>query len=109
MEEFIVMLIVGVVLIVMGIIHMTGNISTLHAYHRKRVKEEDRLPFGRIIGGGTVIAGASVAAFGGFSMAAFFSQQSVYTVVGGVALGVGLVAGLGMVVFALMKYNKGIF
>ena len=45
--------IIGAVLLVIGILNMKGNISTIHRYHRHRVKEEDVLPFGRLMGAGT--------------------------------------------------------
>ena len=50
MPEFIITLLLGIVCIVLGTLNMKGNISTLHWYHRKRVAEENRLPFGRLVG-----------------------------------------------------------
>ena len=41
MGEFIIQIIIGLALIVVGIFNMKGNISTIHSYHRKRIKEED--------------------------------------------------------------------
>ena len=55
MGEFIIQIVIGLALIVVGIFNMKGNISLLHSYHRKRVKEEDVLPFGKRIGIGSVI------------------------------------------------------
>ena len=34
---------IGIVCILLGISHRKGNLSALHSYHRKRVKEEDVL------------------------------------------------------------------
>ena len=87
-------IILGVILIVIGILNMKGNISTLHAYHRNRVKEEDKLPFGRMVGVGTIIVGVSLIASG-------FLGETI--------LIVGLVIGLIPIVVAMFKYNKGIF
>ena len=39
MEEFMIQIIIGLVLIIIGIFNMKGNISLLHSYHRKRVKK----------------------------------------------------------------------
>ena len=39
--ENIIMLILGVFISVMGIVNIKGNISTIHSYNRRRVKEED--------------------------------------------------------------------
>ena len=55
MAGFIVSIIVGVVCIVLGISNMRGNISSLHAYHRAKVSEEDRIPFGKRVGLGAVV------------------------------------------------------
>ena len=39
--ENIMMLILGVFISVMGIVNIKGNISTIHSYNRRKVKEED--------------------------------------------------------------------
>ena len=39
MTAFLTTLVLGVLVCVIGIINMTGNISSLHSYHRKRVAE----------------------------------------------------------------------
>jgi len=41
MGAFLATVILGVIISIIGIINMTGNISTLHRYHRKRVSKED--------------------------------------------------------------------
>ena len=56
----IVTFLVGVVCIVLGISNMRGNISSLHSYHRSRVSEEDRIPFGKQVGLGTIIVGIGI-------------------------------------------------
>ena len=35
------LLILGIFISVIGIVNMTGNISTIHSYNRRKVKEED--------------------------------------------------------------------
>ncbi len=60
MDNFFVPGILGVILIVLGIMNMKGNISSLHWYHRKRVAEEDRKPFGKLVGLGTLIIGIAL-------------------------------------------------
>lgn len=47
MGEFIIQIIIGLIIIIIGILNMKGNISLLHSYHRKRVKKEDIIPFGK--------------------------------------------------------------
>ena len=41
--ENIMLLILGVFISVMGIVNIKGNISTIHSYNRRKVKEEDCL------------------------------------------------------------------
>ena len=45
MFEFIIQIVIGTIFIAIGISNMKGNISLLHSYHRKRVKEEDIISF----------------------------------------------------------------
>ena len=48
MVTWIVTGILGLILVILGIVNMTGNLSTLHSYHRHRVSERDRKPFGKM-------------------------------------------------------------
>mgnify|MGYP001034530108 CR=1 FL=1 len=47
--ENIIMLILGVFISVMGIVNIKGNISTIHSYNRRRVKEEDIPKYGKVV------------------------------------------------------------
>ena len=109
MSDIITLVILGVFCIILGILNCTGNISTLHYYHRKRVSEEDRLPFGRMVGLGTIIIGVSLIVTGILFFVSDISQQNLYLTIGNVILIVGLVTGLGLTFYAMLKYNKGIF
>ena len=109
MSAFIGTIVVGIICIVIGVLNMRGNISSIHSYHRHRVSEEDRLPFGRLVGLGTVIIGASVIVFGGLSMVTLLTSSQVYTWIGTAVLVVGIALGLGLSFYAMKKYNKGIF
>ena len=107
--ENIITAIIGVVCIVIGIINRKGNISTLHSYHRNRVSEKDRLPFGKMVGLGMIIIGVSMIIMGALSFIATNLQNNLYLTLGSAALIVGLVIGLGITFYAMIKYNKGIF
>ena len=109
MPEAIVTAVIGIACVLLGIFNMRGHISTLHSYHRHRVSEEDRLPFGRLVGLGTVIIGASITVFAAFNAAFAVTQNSIFTVIGSVLMIVGIVVGLGISFYAMKKYNKGIF
>ena len=52
--ENIIMLILGVFISVVGIVNIKGNISTIHSYNRRKVKEEDIPKYGTTSGTGTV-------------------------------------------------------
>ncbi len=108
MGGFVVSFIVGIICIVIGISNMRGNISLLHSYHRSRVKEEDILPFGRLVGMGTIIVGAAIMLFSALSALAVALGNDVYTVIGTVVMIVGIVAGLGVAFYGMKKYNGGI-
>ena len=106
MTELITMLVLGAIIIVLGAINMTGNVSFLHSYHKHRVREEDKKPFGRLVGLGTILCGVGVSAFG---VLTFALESSIATIVSGIVLGAFLVIGLGISFYAMIKYNKGIF
>ena len=108
MGGFAVSFIVGIICIVIGIKNMKGDISSLHSYHKNRVKEEDVLPFGRLVGMGTIIVGAAVILFSALSALAVALGNDVYTVIGTVVMIVGIVAGLGVAFYGMKKYNGGI-
>ena len=105
----IVAFLVGVVCIVLGISNMRGNISTLHFYHRHRVSEENRIPFGKQVGLGTMILGISIIIFSILSTLTLYTENNIFTLIGAVVLIVGIIVGLIMSFKAMIKYNKGIF
>ena len=109
MKEMLLPAAVGVVAIILGVMNMKGNISTLHSYHRKRVAEEDRLPFGKKIGLGTILIGCAIILKACFQFAAEKMDQPVLDTVGTIALVIGMVVGFVLIVYAMIKYNKGLF
>ena len=100
---------VGVVFIVLGISNMRGNISTLHSYHRHRVSEEDRIPFGKQVGLGTMIIGIGIIIFSVLFAVTLYTENNIFILIGTAVLIVGIVAGLIISFKAMIKYNKGIF
>lgn len=109
MVGYIVTFLVGVICIILGISNMRGNISSLHSYHRHRVSEEDRIPFGKKVGLGTVIIGIGVCIFGALSAVALYTENNIFIFVGTAVLIVGIVVGLVISFKAMIQYNKGIF
>ena len=57
--EYLGLLVMGILLSTLGIVNIMGNISTIHAWNRKRVKEADIPRYGRAIGAGTLVIGAA--------------------------------------------------
>ena len=102
MVEFIIQIIIGIVLIIIGIFNMKGNISLLHSYHRKKVKKEDIIPFGKKIGIGSIIIGITIIIVGVFTILN-------YPIISNIILVIGLVTGFIIIFCAMFKYNKGIF
>ena len=100
---------VGVVCIVLGISNMRGNISSLHSYHRQRVSEEDRIPFGKQVGWGTVIIGIGIMVFSVLSSVTLYTENDVFILIGTALLIAGIVLGLVISFRAMNKYNKGVF
>lgn len=109
MTEFITTLAVGILVSVLGIINMTGNISSLHRYHRHRVSEENKKPFGRLVGLGTLIVGVALMVFGGLMFVFEQTALQIILVIAPIILIAGVVVGLAISFYAMKKYNGGIF
>ena len=105
----IVTFLVGVVCIVLGNSNMRGNISSLHSYHRSRVSEEDRIPFGKQVGLGTIIVGIGIIVFSVLSSVTLYTENDIFILVGTAVLIIGIILGLVISFRAMIKYNKGIF
>lgn len=109
MAGFVVAFLVGVLCVGIGISNMKGNISSLHSYHRHRVTEEDRIPFGKMVGIGTIIIGVSVMICSVMSIITLYTEKQIFLFVGMAILFIGIVVGAIISFYAMIKYNKGIF
>ena len=100
---------VGIVIMIFGIMHTTGNISTLHSYHRNNIKEEDKKPFGKRVGAGTIIMGISFVLLGlGMLLGELLALQVLVTI-GYITMIVGFIIGMIITLCAIKRYNKTIF
>ena len=97
----IMMLILGLFISVLGIVNISGNISTIHSYNRRKVKEEDVPKYGKVVGTGTLIIGLSFVL--GF-IAAFWSEVTM-----GIIILPSIVVGLAFILYGQIKFNHGIF
>ena len=109
MLSMLIPILVGIACIILGISNMRGNISTIHEYHRKRVKEEDKPAFGKGVGLGTVIIGAAIVIFGILSMISLKTENNVILWIGSGIMAAGFIVGITLSFAAMIKYNKGIF
>lgn len=100
--EYILLLVLGAALILTGICNIKGNISTVHRYNRRRVSKEAAPKYGKAMGLGTLIMGASMAATAILQI--IFDLEAIFYL-----LAAGVAVGLGVMVYAQFKYNKGIF
>ncbi len=99
--ENLTLLVLGIFISVLGIVNIKGNISTIHSYNRRKVKEEDIPKYGKAVGTGTLIMGASlVVSF----IVSFWSEVAIAFVIIP-----AVVVGIGFILYAQFKYNKGIF
>ena len=99
--DYIAMLILGVFISALGIVNIMGNISTIHAYNRRKVREEDVPKYGKAVGTGTLIIGTSFVV--GFAVS-FISELILLVIVLPAT-----VIGLGFILYGQFKYNHGIF
>ncbi len=97
----ILLLILGVFLSVLGVVNIKGNISTIHSYNRRKVKEEDIPKYGKAVGTGTVVIGASlILAY----LVTFWNEAAIdYIIIP------AMVIGLAFILYGQIKYNHGIF
>ena len=109
MAAFITVSGLGILVSILGIINMTGNISSLHWYHRQRVTEENRKPFGKLVGLGTLIIGLSMIVFGILFLIFEQTQLQAFVVIGVIELIVSIIVGMFVIFYAMKKYNGGIF
>ena len=105
----IVTFLVGVICIALGLSHMKGNISLLHSYHKKRVSEENRKPFGKQVGLGILIIGIGIIVLSVLSTITFYTENNLFLSIGYAFLIGAIIVGLLISFRAMIKYNKGIF
>ncbi len=99
--DYLPLLILGIFLSTLGIVNIKGNISTIHSYNRRNVKEEDIPRYGRTVGTGTLVIGASLILS---YLVAFWNDAAIdYVVLPAMAVG------LAFILYGQIKYNHGIF
>ena len=100
MEHF-VLLILGIFLSIVGVVNMQGNVGTIHAYNRRRVRGEDIPKYGRAVGAGTLVIGIGLVL--AFAAMLWCEAAAPYII------GLTFAAGLALIVYGQIKYNHGFF
>lgn len=97
----IMLLVLGIFISVLGIVNIKGNISTIHSYNRRKVKEEDIPKYGKVVGTGTLVIGIFLLL--SYALAFWNVTMAEYIVIP------GLVIGFAFILYGQIKYNHGIF
>lgn len=99
--EYLILLVMGILLSVLGVVNIMGNISTIHAWNRRRVREADIPRYGRAVSTGTLVIGAAFIV----SYLVTFRNAAIidYIILSGLGIG------LAFILYAQLKYNHGIF
>ena len=95
------MLILGIFISVLGVVNILGNVSTIHSYNRRRVREEDIPRYGRVMGTGTLIMGAALMA--SYILSLWREDLVVWVIIP------AFIVGLGLMLYGQFKYNGGLF
>ena len=100
----IIMLILAAFFIRNGIDNLKGNIDSVHWYNRRRITEETRPKYGKLIGIGTLICAGSVILCAMLDLVCGELPQ-----IGGWIALISIVVSIVIILYAQFKYNKGIF
>lgn len=92
----------GVIFIILGIFNMKGNIASIHWYNRRKVTKENQRAYCKLIGTGTTIMGIAL-------ILSAIAQIYISIETGAVITMIGTILGLILMVYAQIKYNKGLF
>ena len=79
-----------------------GKIEVIHGYHYRKVRQEDKKAYTAIMGKAMVVIGAGITA----SAVPGVAVPSFAGMVPGIA---SFAAGLCMILFGQIKYNRGLF
>ena len=100
------MLILGILMVFIGIENVKGNIASIHWYNRRRITEETRPKYGKLMGIGTlVIAGGLIFS----AVLNMIIKMNIAVLIGGAITLITVIVGIAFILYAQFKYNKGIF
>lgn len=96
------LLIIGLLISVIGIMNIKGNISSIHWYNRRKVKQEDVPKYGKLMGTGTLLIGITLIIL--YVLIKIDLKYLMDWII--VPL---IIVSIGIMLYAQFKYNKGIF
>ena len=97
--EFIVLSVIGIIFLIIGwLIWKREKINLIHNYHYENVAEADKKAYTALMGKGAVTIGIGIILTG----IIYFITQTGW---GWIAFGGCFIGGLGLMVYAGMKYN----
>ena len=102
MYDKLTLIILGLVLTILGGLNFRGNLSSIHWYNRAKITEATRKPYGRAMGGGSMAMGGSLLLVGILQLL-WDWEGWLYLLLP------GCLGGLGLMLYAQFKYNRGIF
>ena len=102
MGKFITFILIGIVLVILGITNIKGNISSIHWYNRSKVSANDIPKYGKCMGSGTFIIGASL-------ILSALLEVIFKTAVFDYIVLAGCIVGVAVMLYGQFKYNKGVF
>ena len=101
--ECMIMILVGLLCMLMGILlWKKQQISLIHAYHYKKVKEKDKKAYTTMMGKGLIMIGAGCLSSGIFN---YITKTAGGWILFGMAFGYGFM----LMAKAQKKYNRGFF
>ncbi len=92
----------GAILTALGIFNMRGNIGSIHWYNRRKVTKENQKAYCLIVGLGTLMVGLGLIA-AAIVQALIGIEESSFVMAG------SIIIGLGIILYAQFKYNRGLF
>lgn len=102
MTEWIAMIVLGLLLILMGILNLRGDLSSIHWYNRRKVAAEHRSAYGRCMGAGSAAIGGGLLLTGLLQLARPMEARYLIALL-------GVILGLGLMLYGQFRYNRGIF
>ena len=100
----VVIIILTVFFIRNGIGNLKGNVDSVHWYNRRRITEETRPKYGKLIGISTLICAGSV-----ILCAILDLVYGELPEIGGWIVLIAIAVSIVIMIYAQFKYNKGIF